>query len=102
MDVVAKWSERLQARCDLVLRSGFAGNPVLLGNSVAVEPEYKARLDLFSCSFAGRGVCSAAGVEHRLKRRQPDTDQRTGGSDASKERAPRESFTQHQSGPPRN
>ena len=92
MNVVAKWRQRLQAGRHFVVRSDFARNPIFLGNSVAVEPEDETGLNFLRGNLAGRGIGSAAAVEHRFERRQSDADQRTRDSDASQKRASRESL----------
>src|SRR5688500_15198781 len=81
VDVVAQRLERREARRQFETRTGFARNPVPLGNAVAVEPEYEPGRHGFRRGGVGRPIAG----EPRGQRWQPNPDCRAGDADALKE-----------------
>ena len=67
MDVVAEAGQRLQGRRDLVMVAVLAGNPILLDDAVAVEPQDEPGLDRFGSHIAGRRVGRSVPIEQRLE-----------------------------------
>ena len=68
VNVVAERRQRFEAGRKRIIAAGLLGNPVFLGDAVAVDPEDKTGFDRLAGETAG-GVGRAAGVEHRVERR---------------------------------
>src|SRR5258708_24589006 len=74
VNVVSERSQWCETGCEAVAGAGLGGNPIALGDSVAIEPQYKAALDGSFRHFARwgrlRGVSVARRVEHGYEGRQ--------------------------------
>ena len=84
VDVVAERGQRAEARREVIVGTGLAGNPIPLGDAVAVEPEDEAALDGFRRHAIG-GIGRARGVEHAHQRRQTDLHRAAGQREPLKE-----------------
>ena len=78
--------QRLQARRDVVVRSQFARNPVILHDPVAVEPQHETRLDRRRSGL--RRIRRPAAVKHGCERGQPDPDSDAAQSNPFQKRTP--------------
>ncbi len=77
--------EGRKARRDAEVRALFGGDPVSLGDAVAVEPEHEAALDRLIGAAGGSGGRRIGGpvrIHHRHQRRQPDDNARAGRGDS--------------------
>jgi hypothetical protein len=84
VDVVAKAGQGGEARRQVVVCAGAVGNPVALGDAVAVEPEDEPAVGPNRSGGVGRAV----GVEHRHQRGEPHRDGGPGGGEPLQEQAP--------------
>src|SRR5438105_4605265 len=72
MDISSELRQRGEARRQFVIRTGRGGDPIALGNAVAVEPEEETcfRVCGLNAAFDLSGVQRAVGIKHGLERWQ--------------------------------
>src|SRR5581483_2665590 len=89
VDILAPGSDWREAGGHVVIRAFRLRNPVTLGDTIPVKPQYKPGFDRLCGAFACGGVRRAGRIEHRNERWQTNNDPRAGGRHSFEQRPAR-------------